>query len=222
MIRSSVLRFFSAALLTAFLPGCSDDEGPTGTEGPFLEVTPLFRGIEEGETIQLAATLGGNPVAVNWQSGNIAIATVSPTGLVTGVAGASLPVPITATMTSGDAQMRSASITVIALSGTGLQKGVPVTISSSGARGSGQLFRIRVPAGSTSLTVTLRGGTGDADIYVNRQTPPDNSGDAECFSFNGGNDEDCVIAAPAEGTWYILVDLWDPYAGATLTATYAP
>jgi hypothetical protein len=209
-------------LLAVLVLGCDDDEGPTGTEGPFLEVTPPFRGIEEGETVQLTATLGGNPVAVTWESGNTAIATVSPTGLVTGVAGATLPVPITATMSGDASQRRSASITVIALTGTGLQNGVPVTISSSGARGSGQLFRIRVPTGSASLTVTLRGGSGDADIYVQRQTPPDNSGDATCFSFNAGNNEDCVIPAPEAGTWYILVDLWDPYAGATLTATYAP
>jgi carboxypeptidase T len=232
MTNRTVVRL-SGALLTVFVLGCGDDD-PSAPSGPFLEVSPLFRGIEEGESVQLTATLAGQTVPVTWQSSNTAKVTVSPTGLVTGVdacAGEPVTTPpcgsgfvaVTATMTSDASQQRSASITVIKLQGIGLTSGVPVTgLSSSGARGSGVLYRIRVPTGATSLTVTLRGGTGDADIYVQRQTPPDNSGDATCVSFNAGNNEDCVIDDPASGTWYILIDLWDPYAGATLTATVAP
>lgn len=230
MTHRTVLRFFSSALLAVFVLGCGDDEGPTGTEGPFLTVTPLFRGIDEGESIQLAATLGGNPVAVTWVSENPARATVSSTGLVIGVnacAGApatpvctSNLVPITATATSDASMKRSASITVIRLTGTAVQNGVPVTgISSSGARGSTQLYRLFVPAGATSLRVTLAGGTGDVDLYVRRQTPPTTSS-FTCASENGANNELCVITNPASGTWYLLLGLWDPYAGVTLTATY--
>jgi hypothetical protein len=230
MIHRRVIRLFSAAALAALVLGCGDDDLPTDPE-PSLEVSPLFRGIDEGESVQLTATLGGNPIAVTWESSNPARATVSPTGLVTGVnacAGApptpvctSNLVAITATATTDATLRRSASITVIKLTGTALQKGVPVTLSSSGARGSGQLFRIFVPAGTTSLTFTLRGGTGDADIYVRRQTPPTNSS-FTFFSFNAGNDEDIVVPSPQSGTWYVLVDLWDPYADAVLTANYSP
>jgi len=229
MIHRRVIRMFSAALVAGLVLGCSEDEGPTGTPGPFLVVTPLFQGIDEGETVQLAATLGGNPIAVSWVSENPARATVSSTGLVTGLnacAGApatpvctSSLVPITATAVSDATMQRSSSITVIKLTGTALANGVPVTLSSSGARGSGQLYRIFVPAGKTNVTFTLRGGSGDADIYVRRQTPPTNAS-FTYFSFNGGNDEDIVVPTPAQGTWYVLVDLWDPYAGAVLTATY--
>lgn len=232
--RTVIIRLFSGTLLAALVLGCGGDDLPTDPAGPFLLVSPSFQGIDEGESVQLTATLGGEVVPVTWVSNNPAQATVSPTGLVTGLdacAGAPVTVPpctrglvaITATTTSGEVLLRSASITVLKLQGTGLTSGVPVTgLASSGARGSGVLYRIFVPTGKTSVTVTLRGGTGDADIYVQRQTPPDNSGDGDCFSFNGGNDEDCVIANPAKGTWYILIDLWDPYAGATLTATVTP
>jgi hypothetical protein len=233
MTNRTVFRL-SGVVLAVLVIGCGDDE-PSAPAGPFLEVSPAFRGIEEGESVQLTATLGGQPVAVNWESSNTAKATVSATGLVTGVdacVGEPVTTPpcgsgfvaVTASMTSDATLRRSASITVLKLLGIGLTSGVPVTgLSSSGARGSGVLYRIRVPTGgASSLTVTLRGGTGDADIYVQRQTPPDNSGDATCVSFNAGNDEDCVIDDPEAGTWYILIDLFDPYAGATLTATIVP
>jgi len=223
MTHRSVIRLFSAALLAVLVLGCDDESNPTDPGGPFLVVTPSFAGPDPGETVQLAATMGGSPVAVTWSTNNAAAATVSATGLVTAVAGGFAAV--TAALSSDATVLRSASINVATLVGTAISNGVPVAnLSSSGARGSGVLYRIFVPAGRASLTVTLRGGSGDADIYVQRQTPPTNAGAnaTGCNSFNSGNDEDCVITAPASGSWYILIDLWDPYAGATLTATYAP
>jgi hypothetical protein len=220
MTHRSIVRL--AGLITAAaVLGCSDYSSGVLPPSTFV-VTPLTTLIDEGTTLQLNATLDGATVPVTWTSENTNIATVSATGLVTGKAGGG-PIAITAALVSDPSKLRSANVTVAALQGIGLTKGVGVVISSNGARGSGLLYRIFVPPGSTSLTVTLRGGTGDADIYIKRQTPPDNSGSNDtCHSFNGGNNEDCVIANPASGTWYILVDLWDPYAGATLTATYAP
>lgn len=232
MIHRTVIRYSAAALLAVLVLGCGDKEFPTES-GPFLEVTPRFTNLGEGETLQLMATYGGVPTtAVTWESSNPARATVNASGLVTGVSacvGAPAPpptctsniVPITATLTTDATVRRSSSITVAQLQGTQLVKGTGVTLSSSGARGSGRLFRIFVPTGTTSLTFTLRGGTGDADIYVRRGTPPTNAS-YTFFSFNGGNDEDIVVPTPASGTWYVLVDLWDPYAGAVLTATYTP
>ncbi len=221
MIRSSVLRLFSAALLTAFLPACSDDEVPTATEGPSLQVTPLFTGILEGSTVQLTATFAGATVPVTWESSNTAAATVSPTGLVTAVGGGFAAV--TAKMSSDPSKIRSASITVTAP--PTLTSGVAVTgIGSSGARGSTLLYKIIVPAGATNLSVTLRDGTGDVDLYINRGTPPNpaSSSGYTCASFNGGNTEVCDQPNPAAGTWYVLLELWDPYSGVTLTATVTP
>lgn len=219
MTHRSIVRF-SGVLVAAAVFGCNDYTSGVTPPSTFV-VTPVTTLIDQGTTLQLSATLDGTAVPVTWTAENPAIATVSATGLVTGTAGGG-PVAITAALVSNPSRLRSANITVQPLVGTGLTKGVGVVLSSNGARASGQIYRIFVPPGSTSLTVTLRGGTGDADIYVQRQTPPNNSGNATCFSFNAGNNEDCVIANPASGTWYILVDLWDPYAGATLTATYTP
>ena len=217
MIHRTVIRLCSSALLAAFVLGCGDDE-PTAPSGPFLEVTPLFTGVDaEGGTIQLSASLAGEPVAVSWESSDPAVATVSPTGLVTGlVAGRAAA---TATLADGS-QKRSASITVVALTGTPLQNGVPVTGLSGTANGQTKLYRISVPAGKTNLSVVLSGGTGDADIFVRRQTPPTSSS-FTCASDGATTAEVCDIPNPAAGTWYILVVSF-VYSGASLTATYTP
>ncbi len=220
MTHRSIVRL-SFALAAVVALGCNDYTSGVLPPSTFV-VTPITSLIDQGTTLQMTATLDGATVPVTWESENVAIATVSNSGLVTAVAGGG-PIAITAKLVSDPSKLRSANVTVQPLLGTGLTKGVGVPVASSGARGSGLLYRIFVPTGTTSLIVTLRGGTGDADIYVKRGSPPDNSGTNDaCHSFNGGNNEDCVIANPASGTWYILVDLWDPYAGATLTATYTP
>ena len=78
-----------------------------------------------------------------------------------------------------------------------------------------------MPAGTTQLRFTLTGGPGDADLYVRRQTPPTNAS-FTFFSFNAGNEELITVNNPASGTWYVLVDAFETYSGATLTATYTP
>jgi len=220
MKHRTVIRLVSAAFVAVLPLGCDDDE-PTAPTGPFLEVTaPGFFGLLEGSTRQLEATFDGEPAAVTWESNNTAVITVSQTGLVTAVGPGNAAA--TATMTSDPTKMRSASFTVTAP--PTLTSGTPVTgLSSSGARGSTRLWKIIVPSGTANLAVTLSGGTGDVDLYINYGTPPDPAeGIAECASFNGGNGELCEVANPAAGTWFVLLELWDPYTGVTLTATTTP
>lgn len=215
MTHRTVIRFFSGALLMALVLGCAED-APTVPEGPFLEVTsPGFFGLLEGSTQQLAATFDGQPATVTWESNNTAVITVSPTGLVTAVGAGNAAA--TATLTSDPAQKRSASFTIT--SPPTLVSGTPVTaLASTAARGTMRLWKIIVPAGATSLNVTLSGGTGDVDLYVRQGTPPTFTTYA-CASENGGNTEVCTIASPAAGTWFVGLGLWDPYSGVTLTAT---
>ena len=214
MMHRSAVRL-TCGLLAAFVVLACDDVSPSGLEDPGLEVTPAFRGVPETDTVRLVATFNGEPTTVTWESSNQAVATVSNTGLVSGL------VPgfaaITATGPSG--QKRSSSITVVAV--TALTSGTGVTIASNAARGSQQFRKIEVPAGKTSLTVTISGGTGDVDLYVKRGGVPTTS-NFDCRSWEAGNDEICTFTNPAAGTYFIMLDLWNPYSGARLTATYAP
>ena len=221
MTHRNVVRFFSSALLAALVYGCSTDNIPSvGPSAGVLQVSPIFAGVDSGTTARLTASLNGVAVPVTWVSSAPTIATVSASGVVSGL----MPgkASVTATMVADPTQTRSASINVLSVLGLGLTSGVAVTNVSSGslARHQGLLYHISVPEGATALTVTFTGGTGDGDIFVQKGTPPDDSGDASgCYSWNGGNNESCTVATPAAGTWYIFVAVWDPYAGATLKAT---
>jgi pre-peptidase/Big-like domain-containing protein len=217
MTHRNVIRLFSGTLIGALVLGCGSDNHPTDT-GPFLEVTPLFSGLLEGSTEQVTATMDGAAVPVTWSSNNTAVITVSATGLVTAVGAGNAAA--TATLTSDPTKKRSASFTVV--SPPTLTSGVPVTgLASSAARGTTRLWKIVVPAGKTSLTVTLAGGTGDVDLYIKQGTPPTFTSYA-CASENGGNNETCTITNPTAGTWFVMLGLWDAYTGVTLTATVAP
>lgn len=227
MTHRKVTGVFSALLIAALAFGCDDNIPTAAPSAGILLVDPLFAGVDQGSTMQLSATLNGDAVPVTWESSNAAIATVSADGVVTGVVPGR--VAITAHLVSEPAQQRSASISVLELLGIGLTSGVPVTNVSSGSltRDQGLIYHITVPAGATSLTVTFTGGSGDGDIFVQRAVPsndPSNFGNENpgCHSWNGGNAESCSVTNPLAGTWYIFVAVWDPYAGATLTATVTP
>ncbi|HEX6645505.1 MAG TPA: PPC domain-containing protein [Gemmatimonadales bacterium] len=101
--------------------------------------------------------------------------------------------------------------------GTQLTSGTPVT-GRSGDEGSTTLYRITVPAGATRLTVTTGGGTGDLDLYVRRGAEPTTSS-YDCESAGGDNEELCEFDDPDAGTWYIMLEGWEAYSGASLLAT---
>jgi hypothetical protein len=173
----------------------------------------LFTGIAEGDTLRLVASLNGQPVAATWESAYDSVATVTADGLVTGISGGFTP--ITATASGG---VRSASITVVP---------IPVLVSGtartglSGATGTQQFFKITIPAGRTGLRFAMSGGTGDADLYVRHGARP-TLDVFDCAPFAGGNAETCNFTNPAAGTWYVLIDAFATYAGASLVATVTP
>lgn len=91
-------------------------------------------------------------------------------------------------------------------------------VSANGANGSETMYKISVPAGSTSLAIDLSGGTGDADLYVQvGQQPTLNS--YNCRPYKTGNTESCSFANPAAGDWYVLLHGYSQYSGASLKAT---
>ncbi len=220
MTHRTVIRL-TTVLLAGLVMGCEKDDPTSVAPEDRFTITPLFIGLDPGATQQVTATVGTTPAAVTWESSNPAIATVTATGLVTALTPGFTAV--TATRTSDGVKL-SSNITVLPLLGTGLTNNVNFgPIASSGARFSLVLYRIFVPPGKTNLTITLTGGSGDADIFVRRATPPTlAAGGATCVSENAANEEICSIANPATGTWYIAVMVWDAYAGATLKAVYTP
>jgi hypothetical protein len=101
-----------------------------------------------------------------------------------------------------------------------LTSGVPVT-GISGASGSQQFWKLPVPAGKTSLTFTMSGGTGDADLYVRFGAKP-TTATFTCRPFLTGNSETCTISNPSAGDWYVMIRGFAAFSGVTLTGKYTP
>ncbi|OHB64441.1 MAG: hypothetical protein A2Y76_05585 [Planctomycetes bacterium RBG_13_60_9] len=107
----------------------------------------------------------------------------------------------------------SAAVTIVTLT-----NGVPVT-GLSGATASEQYFKIDVPAGQTDLNIGISGGTGDADLYVKKDSAP-TTGSYDYRPYLAGNNESVTVNNPAAGTWHIMIRGYQAYSGVTLLATY--
>ncbi|UYB51504.1 S8 family serine peptidase [Xanthomonas sp. AM6] len=102
--------------------------------------------------------------------------------------------------------------------GNQLQDGVPVT--GLGASTGAELnYTVAVPSGASSLSVTIAGGSGDADLYVRLGSAPTDT-TYGCRPYLNGNNETCTFNAPSAGTYYVRVKAYSTFSGVTLTANY--
>ena len=99
-----------------------------------------------------------------------------------------------------------------------LTNGVTVTGITVGANGEIK-YQLTVPNGATNLLFALYGGTGDADIYVKRGTPPTTSS-FDCRPFSFGNNETCFFPAPASGVWYVTIRGFSAATGVALYPSF--
>ncbi|WP_165873488.1 Calx-beta domain-containing protein [Parasulfuritortus cantonensis] len=102
---------------------------------------------------------------------------------------------------------------------TALTNGQSVT-NLAGASASSAYFYIDVPSGATGLTVTISGGTGDADLYVRAGSLPTTTA-YDCRPWLTGNAETCTFSNPVAGRYYIMLYGYASYSGVTLKAAYA-
>ena len=118
---------------------------------------------------------------------------------------------------SGQAQI---SVTITGTStATPLTNGVPVTGISDSTSGNFKFYSLAVPAGQSTLTFTISGGTGDVDMYVNFGSAPTTTV-YQCRPYLGGNNETCTFTPPQAGTYYVGLRVYSAYSGVTLTGTY--
>ena len=89
----------------------------------------------------------------------------------------------------------------------------------SGAAGSWNHYYLDVPAGMSTLTASISGGSGDADLYVRRGSQPTTSA-YDCRPYRNGNNETCNISNPAEDRYYISLRGYSAYSGVTLDVVW--
>jgi len=90
----------------------------------------------------------------------------------------------------------------------------------SGAVNSQTFWTIDVPAGQTGLTISLGGGTGDADLYVQSASKPSLTV-YQCRPYKDGNAESCVFSPPTQGKYHVMLHAYSAFSGATLTGAYS-
>jgi hypothetical protein len=168
---------------------------------------------------QLVAT--GGTGAYTWMVTEGAL----PPGLTLSAAGAISGMPTalgTATFTvrvqdqSSATHTRAFTITVAQVQV--LEAGVAVT-GIEGDAGSDRFYSIAVPSGTSQLTVTISGGTGDVDLYVRRGDLPAQFV-YDCRPLREGNEETCTFMPPflTAGQWYIMLRGYTAYTGVSLVA----
>ena len=99
-----------------------------------------------------------------------------------------------------------------------LEKGVPQS-GLSGAAGSTERWTFDVPAGATDITISMSGGSGDADLYTKFGSEPTSSS-FDCRPYAWGNNETCT-GTDNDGTYYVMINGYSNYSGVTLVADYS-
>lgn len=120
----------------------------------------------------------------------------------------------------GDSQTATVSYVIINQSVNVTTLSNNQTVSNlNGVSGSEQHFRITVPAGQAKLVVSLAGGTGDGDLYLNSGTRATTT----LWSQRGylpGNNESITVANPVGGDWFIMIRGFGQFSGASLSARF--
>jgi len=98
-----------------------------------------------------------------------------------------------------------------------LTNGVPKT-GLNGASGSQASYTFAVPAGATNVSVTMSGGSGDADLHTKFGSAATLSS-YDCRPYLNGNSETCSLSQ-AGGTHYVMLHGYAAYSGVTLTGSY--
>ena len=91
----------------------------------------------------------------------------------------------------------------------------------SATRGNWVREVIDVPAGISTMTIKISGGSGDADLYVKEGSAPTSGwfGSYDCRPYLNGNEETCTFTNPGQGEWHIGVRAYSTFSGVTLEWT---
>lgn len=89
----------------------------------------------------------------------------------------------------------------------------------SGSKGSTTNYTMDVPASASTVSFTMSGGTGDADLYVRFGSAPTSS-TYDCRPYKSGNSETCSFDPAQAGTYHVMISAYSTYSGVSLVGDY--
>jgi len=125
----------------------------------------------------------------------------------------------------GLVQAKAASDYLAANCGSGNNGGGNGDAGSAGAsnlsanRNQWLRYTLDVPAGMSTLTIRISGGSGDADLYTRFGAAPTTSS-YDCRPYESGNNETCTYNNPQGGEYSIGIRAYRTFSGVTLNATW--
>lgn len=87
----------------------------------------------------------------------------------------------------------------------------------SAVRGDEIVYTFEVSAGASNASVSISGGTGDADLYVKLGSVPSDTA-YDCRPYASGNNESCALSGA--GTYYVRVKAYAAFAGVSLIGQF--
>lgn len=101
--------------------------------------------------------------------------------------------------------------------GNELQNNVPVS-ALSGSKGD-ELFYTFTVDRNAAATVSISGGSGDADLYVKASAKPTTSS-WDCRPYRYGNNESCSVSATTGTTYHVMLKGYTNFSDVTLKLQY--
>lgn len=89
----------------------------------------------------------------------------------------------------------------------------------SGTKGAWDRYTWDIPAGVSTMSVAISGGSGDADLYLRFGADPTTS-TYDCRPYKSGNNETCTFNNPSTGTWHVGIYAYSTYSGVTMNYNY--
>nr|WP_136251387.1 S8 family serine peptidase [Ningiella ruwaisensis] len=89
----------------------------------------------------------------------------------------------------------------------------------SDSRNNWKRYTWNVPAGVSTLTISISGGSGDADLYIKRGSQPETNS-YDCRPYRNGNNETCTFNNPQAGTYHIGIRAYSNYSNVTMRYSY--
>jgi subtilisin family serine protease len=156
-----------------------------------------------------------NITSRSWNFGDGSTSTATNPSKTYSAAG-TYTVTLTVTDAGGLTSTKSSSVTVTAptCGGLVLCNNVAVALPSVATGGVSSTYKMPIAAGKT-VTFTISGGTGDADMYVRAGAAPTSS-TYNCRPYATGNSETCTFTPATATTYYVNVRAYAAYSGVSL------